>query len=300
MCIPAYRQPLLLARAIESVFSQDFSDFEIIVTDDSEKGEISGVIEKWRADGRLTYLRNEVRLGSPANWNAAMRIARGELIKFLHHDDWLSGPTSLGRFVEAMQSRPDVNFAFSATTVCEVGGRQISRHTASSAHLARLNHRPGVLHFGNLIGAPSATIFRRQDGFQFDVCLQWVVDIDAYLQLLGSPPQFEYIPEALVCVTSTGAHQVTRHFESDKVSRNAEHFYLYAKHTPSELRQRIGGLLFLFKLLEGCSGAELKDLANRRQKMSKRTMEEIVALSVRSIKYELTEMLRNVRHLFTR
>lgn len=279
VCIPAYRQPAFLARTIESVFTQDFQDFEIIVTDDSETDELSEVISRWKDDKRLIYHRNENRLGSPGNWNAAMALARAELIKFLHHDDWFSCSTSLGRFVEAINRRPDVDFVFSAANACEDDGQLIFFHCPSPAQIALLTRNPVALQFGNFIGAPSATLFRKPSGFKFDTRLQWVVDVDAYLRLLGPHPRFEFIAEPLVCVSSNGAHQITRSFERDTVSRVAEHLYLYSKHTPERPGERIDGLVSLSRLLSGCSTLELKALSKKREREEKTFEEKLFVLA---------------------
>lgn len=294
VCIPAYRQPVFLARAIESVFAQDFQDFEIIVTDDSETDELLEVVSRWKDDKRLIYHRNESRLGSPSNWNAAMDLACADLIKFLHHDDWFSCSTSLGRFVDAINSRPDVDFVFSAANACEDDGALIFVHCPSPAQLALLERSPLALQFGNFIGAPSATLFRKPGGFKFDTRLRWVVDIDAYLRLLGSCPRFEFIGEALVCVSSNGAHQITRSFEMDTVSRVAEHLYLYSEHTPERPGERIDGLVFLSRVLSGCSTLELKALSKNRQR-EKRTLEEKLFVFVFSLKSRLSTIIGAVR-----
>ena len=294
VCIPAYRQPAFLARAIESVFTQDFQDFEVIVTDDSETDELLEVVSRWKDDGRLIYHRNENRLGSPGNWNAAMDRARSDLIKFLHHDDWFTDSTSLGRFVDAINSRPEVNFVFSAANACEDDGQLIFLHCPSPAQIALLRRSPLALQFGNFIGAPSATLFRKTSGFRFDTRLKWVVDIDAYLRLLGPHPRFEFIAEPLVCTSANGAHQITRSFERDTVSRVAEHLYLYSKHTPERLRERISGLRFLSSLLSVCSAPELKALSEKREKEEK-TLEEGLSALTLSLKLRLIAFVRSLR-----
>lgn len=286
VCIPAYRQPAFLARAIESVFTQDFQDFEVIVTDDSETDELLEVVSRWKDDDRLIYHRNENRLGSPGNWNAAMDLARAKLIKFLHHDDWFSGSTSLGRFVDAINSRPEVNFVFSAANACEDDGQLIFLHCPSPAQIALLKRSPLALQFGNFIGAPSATLFRKPSGFRFDTRLKWVVDIDAYLRLLGPYPRFEFIADPIVCISSNSAHQVSRDFERDTVSRLAEHLYLYSKHTPERLGERIDGLIFLSRLLSACSTQELDALSMDR-KGDERTLEEKLIVSTLRLKSRL-------------
>ena len=113
ICIPAFRQPVLVKRAVTSVFSQTFQDFEIVITDDSESDEVAEAVSAWHGDARLVYRRNLTRLGSPENWNASMRLARSELIKFLHHDDWFSQNNALERFVAVMDANPHINFSFS-------------------------------------------------------------------------------------------------------------------------------------------------------------------------------------------
>jgi FkbM family methyltransferase len=288
ICIPAYRQPILLKRTLESVFAQDFQDFEIIITDDSETNDVAEVIAHWRSDPRLIYQHNTKRLGSPANWNATMGLARADLIKFLHHDDWFTDTTSLRRFVEAINSGPGIEFVFSAANACEDDGQLIFFHCPTPKQIELLGARPLSLQFGNFIGAPSATIFRRRTGFQFDESLRWVVDMEAYIQLLGSKPKFKFIPEPLVSISSNGAHQVTRSVAADTVSRVMEHLSLYSKHTPGSYGERAEGFLFTFRLLSACTIQELKKLSSRKNQ----SLEERVVIFMLRLKDELSRPLQ--------
>lgn len=290
ICIPAYRQPVFLARAIESVFTQDFQDFEIIVTDDSETDELLEVVAKWQSDSRFIYRRNEVRLGSPGNWNAAMALARSDLIKFLHHDDWFSSNESLGRFVQVMTEQPGVNFAFSAGNTCDFDGRPISGYGPSPEQLDRLRRQPSFLQYGNFVGSPSSTIFRKTDGFFFDEKLKWVVDIYAYLQLLGESPSFEFIPDALVSATSNAAHQITQSVAADPVLRISEHLYLYAKNPPRNIRERIDGLRFLSCVVSGCNLNILENIRTKR-KYEARNIDEYIVLTAFRLKAILSSFV---------
>lgn len=143
VCIPAYRQPIYFARALRSVLEQQFDDFEVVVTDDSPDDEIQSVVTD-AADSRVVYIRNAVRLGSPANWNAAVSRARGDLVKVLHHDDWLSSSESLGAFVRLLDRAPEVPIAFSASHVCDTAQR-VRRTHSPAAHLAELADDPRSL-----------------------------------------------------------------------------------------------------------------------------------------------------------
>jgi len=277
VCIPAYRQPEFTARAVESVFSQTLQDFEIIITDDSDNDEVYQALAPWHEDSRLVYRRNETQLGSPENWNAAMALARTELIKFLHHDDWFAEIDALERFVRVMEKNSQIDFAFSAAKACEDDGSVIFFHRPQQKQIELLREQPWALQFANFIGAPSATIFRRSSNLEFDTKLQWVVDIDAYLRLLKTPPQFEYFSATLVCTSANGAHQITHKFNNDVVARVREHLYLYEKHIPTTVLGRKSGFLYISRLLISC-GPKLPLLLARRLQERRSFEEKILSI----------------------
>lgn len=88
--IPAYRRPDLFRYAIESVLNQKlFSDFQIIVADDSEEMACEyEKIVKDLGDDRIRYYKNEKRLGW-YNWNRLLELADTPWVCMLHDDDVL-------------------------------------------------------------------------------------------------------------------------------------------------------------------------------------------------------------------
>ncbi|HEY2374032.1 MAG TPA: glycosyltransferase family 2 protein [Gaiellaceae bacterium] len=226
VCIPAYRQPEFLSRAVQSVLTQDFGDFEIVITDDSPDSDVMDVV-KAVGDSRVRYSRNSTRLGSPANWVAALSRSRGQLIKFMHHDDCFSRPDSLGRFVRMLDD-PRVDFGFSASQVVDPDQRPLWVHKPAE-RIDEMRMNPYVLLLGNWIGAPSATIYRRTAPARIDTRLKWVVDIDFYLTMLVQNRQFAYDDNALVATTLGAPHQVTGDVQRDPRVALAEWFILAAK-----------------------------------------------------------------------
>jgi glycosyltransferase involved in cell wall biosynthesis len=87
ICIPAVKSPTITARALQSALSQDFEEFEVVVTDDTG-GALRDVVLAAN-DPRVRYQANPTRLGYVGNHLAAIRLARGRLIAFLHDDDRL-------------------------------------------------------------------------------------------------------------------------------------------------------------------------------------------------------------------
>ena len=92
--IPAYNVSSYIGDALRSVFVQDFVDYEVIVVNDgsTDTPELEKVLEPYSE--KIVYLKQDNR-GISAARNAALRVARGELIALLDSDDvWLEGKLS--------------------------------------------------------------------------------------------------------------------------------------------------------------------------------------------------------------
>lgn len=229
VCIPAYRQTRYLRRALDSLREQTFRDFEIVVTDDSPDDEVEVFLKNYEFGPRLRYFRNAAPLGTPENWNESVRRSTGELIKILHHDDWLTQPDSLAKLVAALDAQPDADFAFCASvaTNADTGAvRDTNRPTA--AQVARLQRHPEELFAGNRIGAPSATLYRRRVGLAYDPRIKYTVDTDFYIRLLRKNPRIAYLPEALVGI-GINEGQVTKSALADQDLLLREYAYTYQK-----------------------------------------------------------------------
>jgi glycosyltransferase involved in cell wall biosynthesis len=91
VAIPTYRRLPLLRRAIDSVFGQTFTDWEMVVSDDEvPPGETWKFLETLvSSDTRVRLVMNGGLHGACFNHNSALKAARGEWIKILHDDDIL-------------------------------------------------------------------------------------------------------------------------------------------------------------------------------------------------------------------
>lgn len=87
--IPAYNASEFIGDALESVFSQTYARYEVIVVNDGSKDsdQLRLVLDQFRS--RMTYLEQQNR-GPSAARNAGIETARGEFLAFLDSDDsWL-------------------------------------------------------------------------------------------------------------------------------------------------------------------------------------------------------------------
>src|SRR5215204_3595182 len=89
--VPCYNQARFLGEAIQSVLSQGYTDFEIIVVDDGSKDGTKEVASGYaRKNSRVRLIRQENR-GLASARNRGLAEAHGEYVVFLDSDDRLVG-----------------------------------------------------------------------------------------------------------------------------------------------------------------------------------------------------------------
>lgn len=249
ICIPAYRQVEYLRETLQSILAQDFQDYEVIVTDDSPDDSVHDLLAEFSFGDRLRYIRNLPALGSPENWNAALRLAQGEFVKIMHHDDHFVRPDALRMFVQLLDQNSDVDFAFCATMVNHVDIGMQRVHCATERQLADLAEDPASLFVGNCIGAPSATICRRSADLDYDRRMKWLVDIDYYYRVLMCNGRFAFTSEALVATPTNAAHQVTEICREDGEIELGEAMLMFEKFTPQQRENPLvkQGWMILFR-----------------------------------------------------
>lgn len=92
--IPTYNRAQFIASAIESVLTQTFGDFELIVVDDGSTDRTSEIVTSI-SDPRLVFVRQD-NAGRSTARNRALALAKGAYIAFLDSDDlYLPGKLAL-------------------------------------------------------------------------------------------------------------------------------------------------------------------------------------------------------------
>ncbi len=86
--IPTFNRSKKVSRAISSVLSQTFTDFEIIVVDDCSVDETPYALARFKED--IKVIRHERNRGVAEARNSGIQAARSPIIAFLDSDDyWL-------------------------------------------------------------------------------------------------------------------------------------------------------------------------------------------------------------------
>jgi GT2 family glycosyltransferase len=112
--VPVHRTPLwALERCVASVLAQDMAAWQLCICDDgSNDPALSERLASYAAlDPRVEVTALDVPRGISAATNEALRLARGELVAFLDHDDELA-PHALRLFAEALQAEPEADVLY--------------------------------------------------------------------------------------------------------------------------------------------------------------------------------------------
>lgn len=109
---PAYNCEKFISKTIESVLSQTYPHWEMIVVNDCSSDTTGQIAQKYASyDKRIKYIKLEYNSGAAVARNVAMSMAKGQYIAFLDSDDlWL--PDKLSTQIRFMQEN---NYKFSCT-----------------------------------------------------------------------------------------------------------------------------------------------------------------------------------------
>src|SRR3990170_7611608 len=106
--IPAYNMASFLPEAIESVLSQTYHDFELLIVDDGSTDETPRILAGF--GDRIRVVRQENR-GGAAALNTGIRSAQGDWIAWLSaYDAW--EPTKLESQIRALARKPDAGLIY--------------------------------------------------------------------------------------------------------------------------------------------------------------------------------------------
>ena len=219
--ICTYERPRLLKRAIRSVLSQTFEDFELLIVDDgSKEGGVAEVLSHF-SDERIRFSQNATNRGLGYSSNIAFSQAKGEFITTLGDDD-----EYLPEFLERTASHLDST----GVAFCWCGIREYFEHREPRETVVILPSLDRVQRqmVAARIGSGYGFTFRKDcldhvGGFDEDLvaCL----DLDFFLKLVQGPWEWAGLPEILVKV-----HRVPKRLTANDLKRSKSLATVLLKH----------------------------------------------------------------------
>ncbi len=108
VCIPTYKGTPYLKETLDSVFSQDFGDFEVIICNDSQEDadQLQALLRPY--GDKIRLFQNETNLGYPENLRKTVSKARGDILFLLGQDDILLGTRVFSDYVSIFETHETV------------------------------------------------------------------------------------------------------------------------------------------------------------------------------------------------
>ena len=231
ICIPAYKRPENVKRLLESIRIQSFTDYEIILTDDSPDDSVKEVVSLFPLLN-IQYHRNQPSLGTPANWNYGMSLAKGEWIKIMHDDDWFVDKNSLQAFADNTNSGKKFIVARYFNVL---SSGEIVEPSFPKSWERKIIDNPLTLLSQNVIGPPSVMMIHKSIKEDWDTRMKWRVDIDYYVRTLLKERAFQLIGKRLINVGISDS-QVTHNCINNPMVELPEGLLLLEKYGISPLR----------------------------------------------------------------
>ena len=121
--IPSYKARYL-REAIESVTSQTYPDWELIIVDDHSPEDLHSIAAPYLQDERIHYYRNEKNCGAADvvdNWNICLAYCTGQYVICIGDDDRLK-PNCLEEYAQLIEKHPGLSVYHARTEIIDENG----------------------------------------------------------------------------------------------------------------------------------------------------------------------------------
>jgi len=189
--MPIYNGSAWLGEALASIYSQSFSNFELILVDDASTDSLSKILDRYR-DPRLPVLHLTENVGVAAARNLGVSLAKGKYIAFCDSDD-ICHPARFERQLDFFHRNPLVGVCGSFFTCFDNRSGEMVRNPTSDREIRR------ALMFGNCFGMSTmmgrAEILKKNS---FNQALNLAEDYDLWTRISSNNIQMANLSESLL------------------------------------------------------------------------------------------------------
>lgn len=177
--MPTYNREELLPRAIDSVLSQTYKDFEFIIIDDGSTDNTLQLLKKYAdKDNRIRVFRNDKNRGIAFSRERGLEVARGKYIAIMDSDD-ISLPNRLEKQTAYLDAHPDIAVVIGQTKNVSTGNIWWRPTDPEEIIFG--------MHFDNTIGNPQTMIRRAflvQNNIHYKMNYMAAEDYDFFKQII--------------------------------------------------------------------------------------------------------------------
>jgi len=125
--LPVFNGEQWVRATIESILSQTFTDFELVISDNCSNDGTADICHDYaKLDDRITFHSNETNIGAALNFQRVFDLSKAGYFKWASAND-LIAPDYLSRCVDILDSHPDVAIAASRTQIINANAEVVER-----------------------------------------------------------------------------------------------------------------------------------------------------------------------------
>jgi len=203
--VPNYNHAHFLKQRINSILSQTYENYEVIILDDCSSDDSMKVIGSFSDNPHISHIvRNEDNGGSVfKQWEKGIHMSRGELIWIAESDDFCEN-NLLETLVDAFTSHPSLSFAYCTSTwVDETGKAIFALPNDVDNYCSGMSFRKNNLLYENSVCNASSALFRKD----------FALNCSRYTKFLSSGDYMFWIEMAEqgdVCIIKKGLNYFRR------------------------------------------------------------------------------------------
>ena len=187
--LPVYNGEKYLRESLDSILTQTFSDWELIIVNDCSTDGTQNIIEEYVSkDSRIRTIKNSINQKLPESLNIGFRISTGEYLTWTS-DDNMYRPEALEVMTNYLDREKDCYMVCTAMDIIDSLGNYVQRSC---------NYNYEQMLCNNCVGA--CFMYRRailQDIGEYDINRFLVEDYDYWLKILFHYGKIDFIDRVL-------------------------------------------------------------------------------------------------------
>jgi glycosyltransferase len=197
-----YNSEISIKTCLDSIVSQDYSDLEYLFIDGGSSDNTLSIIKKYRQNNPFIKMVSEKDYGIYDALNKGISAASGDIIGFVHSDDFLASSDIINDIVSMIKTESLDGVYGNLQYVDKINTKKIKRNWKSC------HFKTGLLKNGWM--PPHPTLFLKREVYQkyglFDVSYRISADYDFMLRIFkDSELKLGYLPKVITKMRVGGA-----------------------------------------------------------------------------------------------
>ncbi len=127
--VPNFQHEAYLEKRLDSIVSQSFTDYEVILLDDASKDQSAAILQSYADQhSNCQFLKNDENSGSPfKQWKKGLDLAQGEFLWIAESDD-VAHPNLLQNLVPLLEQNENVGLAYAQSMLIDEDSNELNSY----------------------------------------------------------------------------------------------------------------------------------------------------------------------------